>query len=492
MFNKTTSGGYNRVATKYRQRIVWITMLLFGTVLLPMLWSQPISSVNTKKLTNFYARGKVAFYVTLDDRIKNIPLSEADRNFFYHERFKKKGLYEHLMGFYYYLHQINTENEETVLADFLRISSLLAEEFVQTIPRPQKHSQYASIQPLLISAGYYAKQTSPQLRKFVRPLGLRVRAQNMFKFLKIRKTHSVAKGKGVKIAIIDTGVDPTIKEIKGRITNYRNLLDGSSPFQKKSSFPFDWNGHGTSVTSLINQISPQAELMIIKFYDSSRMRNAPVTRWTAYLAAAGMIWAAQNGADIINLSAAFNQDMSPLRKAVKYCWNRNILVISSMGNAFELTDENPNYFPARYSWTIAVGGTEQIKGELKIWEHSGTGEYIDIVAPAQDLWVELPSYMDKKLMVQPAIGNSLATAVVSGASALILSAIDKNTKTRLCQIPGQLSERLRSIIRTTGSNEVLGLEFPNLTSGFGLIGIQKAVLLAMSQNDVVTPKNSFN
>ena len=399
MSDKITQGGISRLETKSCQRIVWIAILLFGTTLLPKLWSQPISSINTKRLSDIYAHGKNAFYVTLDDRIRNIPLNESDRNFLYHERFKKKGLYEHLMGFYYYLHEINTESEETVLADYLRISSLMAEEFVQTIPHPYKHNEFASLKPLLISAGYYSKQTSPQLRKFVRPLGLRVRAQNIFKFLKIRKTHSVAKGKGVKIAIIDTGVDPTIKEIKGRIRAYKNLLDGSSPFRKKSTFPFDWNGHGTSVTSLLNQIAPQAELMIVKFYDSQRMRHAPFSRWTAYLAAAGMIWAAQNGADIINLSAAFSQDMSPIRKAVKYCWNRNILVISAMGNAFELTEEKLNYFPARYPWTIAVGGTEKINGELKVWKYSGTGEYIDIVAPAQDLWVELPSYLDKKLLI---------------------------------------------------------------------------------------------
>ena len=116
--------------------MVWIAILLFGTTLLPNLWSQPISSVNTKKLADIYVQGKNAFYVTIDERIQKIPLSEADRNFLYHERFKKKGLYEHLMGFYYYLHQINTESEETVLADFLRISTLMAKEFVQTIPIP--------------------------------------------------------------------------------------------------------------------------------------------------------------------------------------------------------------------------------------------------------------------------------------------------------------------------------------------------------------------
>ncbi len=487
MFNNSAQGGIGRVETKSHQKMVWIVILLFGTTFLPMLWSQPISSANPKQLSNIYAQGKNAFYVTLDEKIQNIPLSEADRNFLYQERFKKKGLYEHFMGFYYYIHNINSEKEEIILDDFLKISTLMADEFVQSIPLPYKQNEYASLEPLLISAGYYSRQTSPQLRTFVRPLGFKVRAQEAFKDLKIKKTHSVSRGKGVRIAIIDTGVDPTIKEIKGRIKAYKNLLDGSSPFKKKGSFPFDWNGHGTSVTSLLNQIAPQAELIIVKFYDSKRMRDASPSRWTAYLTAAALIWAAQNGADIINLSAAFSRDMLPIENAVKYCWNRNILVISAMGNAFELTEEYPNYFPARYPWTIAVGGAEKNKGEMRVWKYSGTGEYIDIVAPAQNLWVELPSYLERKLLVSPAIGNSLATAVVSGASALILSAIDKDTKNRLRKIPGQLSERLRCIIRITASNEALGLDFPNLISGFGLIEIQKAVLLAASQNNIRIP-----
>ena len=92
MSNKITQGGIGRVETKSRQRMAWVAILLFGTTLLPMLWSQPISSVNTKQLTDIYIQGKTAFYTTLDDKIQNVPLSQEDMNFLSHERLKKKGL----------------------------------------------------------------------------------------------------------------------------------------------------------------------------------------------------------------------------------------------------------------------------------------------------------------------------------------------------------------------------------------------------------------
>ena len=449
MSNNLTQGGADRLNKETRQRMVWVSILLFCTTFLPKLWSQPSSSIKAPQLEYIYNKGRNAFYVTLDEKIQDIPLSKEDRNFLFHERYKRRGLYEHLMGFYFYLHDINLESQETALADYLRISSMMADEFVHSIPLPYNEDECASLKSVLISSGYYSIQTTPQLRKFVRPLGLRVKAQQAFKDLKIKKTHSVSRGKGVKIAIVDTGVDPTIKEIKGRIKAYKNLLDGTSPFRKKSSFPFDWNGHGTSVTSLLNQMAPQAELMIIKFYDSARMGPAPVSRWTAYLAAAGMIWAAQNGADIINISSAFCQDFLPIKNAVKYCWDRNILVVSTMGNVFELTEDDLSYFPARYPWTIAVGGAENNNGHVEVWRHSGTGEYNDIIAPAEDLWVELPSYLDRRMWAQPAIGNSLATALVSGASALILSAFDKDTIEFFKEIPGKLCEKRRDILRST-------------------------------------------
>ena len=492
MLNKWTFRNGWRGRPKTSKAAKFSIFVLFFTIFLPGLWAQEDQTLNRKQLGHIYAQGKAAFYSTLDKNIALVPLNEEDRTFLDNERYKKKGIFEHLMNFYYYLQDIRIADENTFLSDFIQISSTMAEEFVQSIPFPLHKAKYSSLKQPLISSGYYFKRTSPQFRKFLRPLGRKVKSQSIFRDLQVKQAHTLSQGKNIRIAVIDSGIDPTIKEIKGRIKKYKNLLDGSNPLTEKGSFPFDWNGHGTAVTSLIHQIAPKAELLIVKFYDTERMRQAPPSQWTAYLAAAGMIWAAQNGADIINLSSAFLKDLWPIREAAKYCWERNITVVTAMGNSFQPEDISQTYFPAQYPWTIAVGGTGKSDGQLKVWEHSGQGEYIDIVAPAMDLWVDLPSYLEARINAQMLNGNSLAVALTSGATALILAAMNEKTHSELKAQQGQLCEEVRNIFRTTASNDVLGFNLPNPFSGYGQIEIHKAVLLAGAKKELKIPEDIFN
>jgi len=470
----------------------WLAIVFLLILFVSMGVAESNLSLGKKQLESIYLDGKSAFFAFLEDKIHYVPLNKKEKNFLLNEKYKKKGLYEHLMSFYFFLHDIDDKNEEIYRSGFLKISESMAEEFLQSISLPWQKAGSSSINSMLVSSGYFSRKTLPQLRKFVRPLGRRVKSQDVFKDLNISKAHSLSKGEGVKIAIIDSGVDPTIKEFKGRIKKYKDLLDSSKPFQKKGTFPFDFNGHGTSVTTLINRIAPKAELMIIKFYETDRMKQAQSSRWTAYLAAAGMIWAVKNGAHIINLSAAFHLDLWPIKQATQYCWDKNVIVVTPMGNSFDNNDSGLTYFPASYPWTIAVGGVEKIDGKLKVWEHSGKGDYVDIVAPATDLLVERPSYLEIKLKVQKSFGNSLAASFVTGTSALILSAMDEDFKSELKNKPGRLCEEVRRIIRITASNEVLGLSLPNTRSGYGMIDIQKAILLTLSQKRPKSPKRNFD
>ena len=53
--------------------------------------------------------------------------------------------------------------------------------------------------------------------------------------------------------------------------------------QYAGKFPYDWGGHGTSIASVVSQIAPDVELLIIKFYDPPTMGKVPPSRWTANL-----------------------------------------------------------------------------------------------------------------------------------------------------------------------------------------------------------------
>ena len=298
------------------------------------------------------------------------------------------------------------------------------------------------------------------------------------KELEIHQAHSITKGKGVRLAIIDTGVDPTIKEVKGQIADWKNFLDGSRPRESEGKFPYDWGGHGTSIATVVSQIAPGVEMMIVKVFDQETMFHAPFTRWNVYLIAAGINWAAQNGADVISLSVAIRLNYKEIRNATEYCWRQNITLISAAGNVEDKKSELHAYYPASYPWSIGVGGVEKKDGKLKVWEHSAKGYFIDVVAPAVEIMVESPSYLDRRSWPTRVSGNSLAVPIVAATTSLVLSAMEPETRRTLKHNPGALVEAVRSILRETSSNKKLGYIKPNPKSGFGLINAYQAAKIA--------------
>jgi hypothetical protein len=190
------------------------------------------------------------------------------------------------------------------------------------------------------------------------------------------------------------------------------------------------------------------------------------------------MWAAHSGADIINLSVSLRRNTPALKKALRYCWDRNIVVITSMGNKRSPQHAALSRYPAAYPWTIAVGGVEKAEEALRIWENSATGPYVDVVAPAKDIWVEVPQYRGRTRLANNRYGNSLAASFVAGTAALMLSAMDVETKKALSRRPGGLTESIRRILHQTASNEKLGYFSPNPVSGHGMIEIPKAIALA--------------
>ena len=95
-----------------------------------------------------------------------------------------------------------------------------------------------------------------------------------------------------------------------------------------------------------------------------------------------------------------------------------------------------------------MGGVEEKDGEYEVWKNSGIGDYVDVVAPAEGIWVERPSYRTRRPWPGLVDGNSLAASIVSGCAALILSAMDKQTVNYLKQTVPGFSQ---ASIATTGS-----------------------------------------
>ncbi len=440
--------------------------------------SQLQAKIPREQFDTLYIKGKHLFYEILRREAQKMQLVDKEREMLSKAQKKIPGLYEHLMNFYHFHKKPDRKKGVNFQSRLLNFSRNMAEEFIQSISEFSSNGEVPSLESVLYSTGYFSRKMFPIYREYRRPIGKQVRAQWAFKQLKIKEVHSLSKGKGIKLAIIDTGVDPTLKEIRSRIVKWKDFLDGSKPVFDNGKFPFDWSGHGTSIASVVFQVAPEIELAIVKVYDNETMNTVPPSRWSAYLYAAGMIWAAENGADIINLSAVFRTDTKAIREAAKYCWEKNIVVVSPVANVSKNKGDQTLSFPAAYPWTIAVGGVEKNDGKLRVSELSSEAVYLDVVAPASGIYGEMPSYLDRKVRPQYTHGNSMAVPFVAGTASLMLSAMDDQTLIKLKERPGNLVETLRIMLRKTSSNAILGFEKANPTSGYGFINIQKAVEMA--------------
>jgi major intracellular serine protease len=453
------------------KNIVFILLLL---LMFFSIWGLPSDRKEMESFEKAYAEGKENFYATLNKMATHILLEEADRKKIRSAQKRIPNLYEHLMNYYYFV-ELKTQGEDPTSRSFQTLSVRMAEEFMESIPPSRWSKEDSPLESLLLSIGYHARKSTPQFRRFLRPMSRRTKSQWVMEELEIHQAHTIAKGTGVRLAVIDTGVDPTIKEIKSQIVGWKNFLDGSRVLGKRGKFPYDWGGHGTSIATVIAQIAPDVELMVVKVFDQETMFYAPFTRWNVYLIAAGINWAAQNGADIISLSAALRQNYKEIRNASESAWRKNIPLISAVGNIEDNKPELSAYYPAAYPWSIGVGGVEKKDGKIKVWEYSARGYSIDVVAPATEIVVESPSYLDRRSWPKKISGNSLAVPIVAATTSLVLSAMEPETRYALKNNPGDLVEAVRSILKEASSNKKLGYESPNPESGFGLINAYQAV-----------------
>lgn len=425
-----------------------------------------------------YIIGKRLFYLSLKKGVDELPwLAVPDRAALKQGEESFPGLYEHLMGFFPY--SVLFEDPRTPALSLQTLSLRLAGEFLGSIGEKPADGMSA-IERTLVGAGYEHRRHTPQLRRLVRRTSPVVRENWGWRELRMDEAHRLAKGLGVRLAIIDTGLDPTIKDIMRRVVEHRDFLLGEPPFWGRRGFPYDWGGHGTGVTSVAALAAPRASFLVARIYDEESMSRVPGNWWTLNLIEAGLAWAVERGADIINLSFGVRGDAARLRAVVRQCWEKNIVLVTSVGNVLEPEDAGAVYYPAAYPWPIAVGGVEKRGDALQVWDHSGSGDYIDVVAPAASIWVEQPSYLDQRRRPRRAYGNSLATAMVSGTAALVLSAMDPAEKERLRRTPGALCERVQAILTGTASNSKLGGGGFNPHSGHGLIDPVEAVKAARS------------
>lgn len=222
--------------------------------------------------------------------------------------------------------------------------------------------------------------------------------------------HQVSTGKGVTVAVLDTGVQADHPYLNGFVTTGYDFVDDDE--DAADLFDFIDNdddglvdeaaGHGTHVAGIIHTTAPAATIMPVRVLDSDGRGNL-------FLIAEAIRYATMNGADVINLSlgSTFNSDL--LADMLDFAQIRNVVIVAAAGN---LNNDTPQY-PAAYHNVLAVAALNPDGTRM---DGSNFGEWVDLAAPGLSIYSSFPT--DAYAWWS---GTSMATPFAAGTAALVIA-----------------------------------------------------------------------
>lgn len=298
--------------------------------------------------------------------------------------------------------------------------------------------------------------------------------------LDMERVWDMATGKGVKVAVVDTGIAYENYKSFAKAPDLENtIFTAGFNAIANSSHANDDNGHGTHVTGTIAQstnnnlglagMAFNASVIPVKALD----RNGSGTYSDI---AEGIIWAANNGANVINLSLGGPYSSQTLYNAIKYANSKDVTIVAASGN----DGARSVSYPAAYNdYVIAVGATGYDKS---VTSYSNQGSSLDLVAPGGDLKMDQDGdgygdgILQQTFKNNPSSfgyyffqGTSMAAPHVAAAAALLL---EKGAGSP-SQIQKVLEETADDIYYPGRDN----------TSGFGFLNIYKALKKTEENNN---------
>ncbi|MGW4272025.1 type VII secretion-associated serine protease mycosin [Streptomyces seoulensis] len=222
-------------------------------------------------------------------------------------------------------------------------------------------------------------------------------------------------GKGITVAVIDRGVDPQNPDLKGRVLDGLDLA-ADRPGDEHT----DIDGHGTGMAGLIAGtgaygggkgafgLAPGAKILPVRMpgADDDNPFSGP-----AYLSKA-LRFAADSGAQVINISLGSTAHSSQLDAAVKYALDHGSLIFAATGNSGN--KGNPVEYPAATPGVVGVGAVGE---NLRRTPWSTYGGQVDMAAPGEDM----VHACGGKTGLCRTEGTSDSTALASASAALIWS-----------------------------------------------------------------------
>lgn len=260
-------------------------------------------------------------------------------------------------------------------------------------------------------------------------------------FLNLSEAQLRSRGRGVVVAVIDTGVDRNHAALASKL--YVDANDGENngvdddadglvddargwDFVDNDNDPHEGfadpqttvAGHGTFITGLILLVAPEAQILPVRAFNPEGISDA-------FTVAASIKYAADHGANVINLSLGSPENSSVLHDAIVYARQRGAVVIAAAGNNNENIDSAPQ-FPA--SWPAEAMGVAAVDVTGKKAVFSNFGANVAVSAPGVGLVSTFPGGASGDYALWS--GTSFAAPLASGEAALILGAVPRHPDTR--------------------------------------------------------------
>jgi serine protease len=213
-------------------------------------------------------------------------------------------------------------------------------------------------------------------------------------------------GAGVTVAVIDTGVDARHPDLAGQV------LTGYDVINKSTGIATDPNGHGTHVAGTIaaatgngvgvSAVAPDTTILPIRVLGAGG---------TGYMsdAATGIIYAADHGANVINMSLGSTSKVTAVSNAIAYARSKGVTVVAAAGNQRE--SGSPTSYPAADAGVIAVAATDSADAAAF---YSNEASYVDVAAPGSAIYNTYPGNRYATMS-----GTSMASPHVAAVAALL-------------------------------------------------------------------------
>ncbi|OMI86626.1 serine protease [Streptomyces sp. M1013] len=269
--------------------------------------------------------------------------------------------------------------------------------------------------------------------------------------MQAEKMWKASRGEGIKVAVIDTGVNPDTPSLDGQI------LADEVPEPVAYGATEDYDGHGTTMAELIagtgagggiRGLSPEAEIVPYRIPLGRSLTAKEEER--APTATEAIEAAADSDARIISMSFTSPAYESDVEEAVEYAASKGKLLVAGVGN--EGRDSGYIGYPAAYPYVIGVSSIDE---KSNISDFAQSGNYVDLVAPGENIPGYCKPKFDQYCPDMP--GTSSATAITSAAAALIWSAHPDWTANQVT----------RALIDTAGRK--WPKDKPTATAGYGTI-----------------------